>query len=236
MTTTTTDRLHAIDRFPPPEPGADGDEVSRYLARRLSDKPTIHPSCRIHNSRLGGWTALGPECHMRDSTMGDYSYAAGHVAIVWADVGAFCSIAAQTRINPGNHAWWRVTQNHCTYRRAQYGFGDDDAEFFEWRAADRVHIGHDVWIGHGSTILPGARIETGAIIGAGAVVSKARPVGPYEVAVGVPARPVKKRFSDDVIEQLLAIGYWDWDRETLEARFDDLLDIDAFIEKYGTRA
>ena len=207
--------------------------VQDNRAHRLSEEPYIHPTSRVLKSEMGGWTSLGPNCSLRESTFGNYSYCAGDVSVVWADVGHFCSIASHTRINPGNHPSWRVTQNHCTYRRAMYGFGEDDDEFFQWRKDHRVNIGHDVWIGHGAIIMAGATVATGAVIGAGAVVTKKRPIGPYEVAVGVPAKPIKKRFPDDVIEKLLAIAYWDWDRETLEDRFDDLLEIDAFVEKYG---
>ena len=205
-------------------------QVGNYT---LSEEPRIHPTSRVHKSEIGGWTSLGPNCSLRESTFGNYSYCAGDVSIVWADVGHFCSIASHTRINPGNHPYWRVTQNHCTYRRSMYGFGEDDTEFFRWREDDRVSIGHDVWIGHGAIIMPGATVGTGAVIGAGAVVTKKRPIGPYEIAVGMPAKPIRKRFDDDVIEKLLAIGYWHWDRKTLEARFDDLLDVETFVEKYG---
>jgi phosphonate metabolism protein (transferase hexapeptide repeat family) len=125
----------------------------------------------------------------------------------------------------------RVTQHHFTYRRAQYGFGVDDEAFFDWRRADKCVIGHDVWIGHGATILAGVAVGTGAVVGAGAVVTK--DVAPYEVVVGVPARPIRKRFTDDVIEKMLRIGWWDWDRSMLEERFDDLLDLKIFLEKYA---
>lgn len=59
-----------------------------------------------------------------------------------------------------------------------------------------------MWIGHGAKIMAGVTIGTGAVIGAGAVVT--RDVGPYEIAVGVPARPVRRRFPEDVIGLLLA--------------------------------
>jgi carbonic anhydrase/acetyltransferase-like protein (isoleucine patch superfamily) len=72
------------------------------------------------------------------------------------------------------------------------------------------------------------------VIGAGAVVSKAQEIGPYEIAVGIPARPIRKRFPEHVIERLLEIEYWYWDRKTLEEHFNDLLDINLFLEKYGS--
>jgi len=152
--------------------------------------------------------------------------------MIWTDVGKFASIAAQTRINPGNHPTWRVTQHHSTYRRIQYGFDTkEDTEFFQWRKDHRCSVGHDVWIGHGVTVIAGKKIGTGAVIGSGAVVTKDIP--PYAIAVGVPARVVKYRFPKDVIEQLQAIAWWDWDRATLVERFNELLDLESFIAKYG---
>ncbi len=117
-----------------------------------------------------------------------------------------------------------------TYRRKQYGLGEDDTEFFNWRREHRCVIGHDVWLGHGALVMAGVKIGTGSVIGSGAVVTK--DIDPYTVAVGVPARPIKKRFSDEIAEALLEIAWWDWDRSTLEARFNDLMDVEAFIANY----
>ena len=125
----------------------------------------------------------------------------------------------------------RVTQHHATYRRVQYGFGDeDDAAFFDWRRADRVTVGHDVWIGHGALIMPGVTVGTGAVVGAGAVVTK--DVEPYTIVVGVPAKPLRRRFPEDVAEALLRIAWWDWSREQLEERIDDFLELEPFLRKY----
>jgi len=217
--------MHYIEEYP--EPPAGGREK-----KMLSEKPTIHPSSHIRKSQIGGWTAIGPNCSISESTFGDYSYLAGNVSMVWTDVGKFASIAAQTRINPGNHPTWRVTQHHSTYRRIQYGFDTvEDAEFFQWRKDHRCTIGHDVWIGHGVTVIAGKSVGTGAVVGSGAVVTKDIP--PYAIAVGVPARVVKFRFPPDVVEKLMATQWWDWDRATLVERFKDLLDLETFLEKYG---
>ena len=215
--------MHYIERYPASRDG--------HAPKMLGLEPSIHPTARIVDSHIGAWTELGAECTLLESTFGDYSYAAGPVSIVYTDVGKFCSIAAQVRINPGNHPMQRVTQHHFTYRRAQYGFGEDDQEFFDWRRAHRCAIGHDVWIGHGSIIMPGVKVGIGAVVGAGAVVTK--DVAPYTIVAGVPAKPIRPRFAPEVVEKLLRIGWWEWDHATLQTRFDSLLDINEFLEKYG---
>lgn len=216
--------MQKIDLYPP--------ELREQPETMLSEAPTIHPTCVLKNCRIGAWTEIGEHGHFVEVDMDDYSYTAGYNEIVYTDIGKFTSIATQVRINPGNHPQWRVTQHHCTYRRKQYGFDTvEDDDFFDWRREHHCSIGHDVWLGHGVTIMPGVRIGHGAIIGSGAVVTK--DVGAYEIAVGVPAKVIKKRFSDEVIAQLLNIEWWHWDRTTLEARFHELRDLDAFLEKYG---
>lgn len=200
--------------------------------KMLSKEPTIHPTSIVQETILGEWTELGPNTHIQESIFGDYSYTAEDAQIIYTEIGKFCSIASHVRINPGNHPMWRVSQHHATYRRAQYGFGEtDDEEIFMWRKNHKVTIGHDVWIGHGAIIMPGVSIGTGAVIGAGAVVTK--DVSPYMIAVGVPAKPLHERFSKDVVEKLLAIKWWNWDRATLEERFHLLKDTDDFIEKFS---
>ena len=198
--------------------------------KTLSPEPTVHPSSLIRDSTLGEWTDIGPNCSIVESDLGDYTYCAGDVSIIYATVGKFCSIASHVRINPGNHPMHRVTQHHMTYRRRMFGFGEDDQDFFRWRRDHHVTIGHDVWIGHAAIIMPGITIGTGAVIGSGAVVTK--DVAPYTIVGGVPAKVIRERFSAETAERLQQIAWWDWPRDVLEARFDDLLDLETFVETY----
>jgi len=200
--------------------------------KQLSEEPRIHESAKLSQVHLGTYTDVGPNCSVRESSMGDYSYLASNVSMVWTTVGNFCSIAAYTRINPGNHPTWRVTTSHSTYRRKQYGLDEvDDTEFFEWRKSHPCEIGHDVWIGHNVTVLAGVKIGTGACIGAGAVVTKDIP--PYAIAVGVPAKVIRYRFDEETIERITATEYWNWSREKLETNFADLRNVDEFLFKHA---
>ena len=81
-------------------------------------------------------------------------------------------------------------------------------------------IGNDVWIGYEAVILSGVTIGDGAIIGARAVVT--RDVPPYTIAGGVPAKPIRKRFSDDTISALLNIKWWDWPKERIARHISDI--------------
>lgn len=74
-------------------------------------------------------------------------------------------------------------------------------------------IGNDVWIGYEAVVMSGVKIGDGAIIGTRAVVTKDVP--PYTIVGGVPARPIRKRFDDAVIERLEALRWWDWDEEKI---------------------
>jgi len=65
-----------------------------------------------------------------------------------------------------------------------------------------------VWFGHESMIMPAVKIGDGAIIAARSIVTKDVP--PYAIVGGNPARVIRKRFSDETIEQLLKIKWWDW--------------------------
>ena len=204
--------------------------------KKLSASPYIDPTASVVASQLGRYTEVGARTSVVESAMGDYSYVVNDAQIIYTRIGKFCSIAAMTRINPGNHPMHRATQAHFTYRASAYFEGEaDDATFFDWRRSHRVEVGHDVWIGHGAIILPGRRIGTGAVVAAGAIVTK--DVAPYTIVAGNPARAVRRRFSEDVENRMMALAWWDWTHEALRAALADFraLPVEAFLDKYEDR-
>lgn len=201
--------------------------------KKLGMQPLIDPTAEVSKAALGRYTEIGARTKFAESELGDYSYIMNDGDVIHTTVGKFCSIAAQVRINPGNHPMHRASQSHFTYRASAYfDDADDEDSFFDWRRAHPVKIGHDVWIGHGAIILPGRTIGTGAVIAAGAVVT--RDVGDYEIAAGVPARIVKRRFDETTAQRLLRLSWWDWPHDRLRAALEDFraLPVEHFLDKY----
>src|SRR5262245_26878213 len=202
-------------------------------AESWNGEAKIHPTASLRAAVLGRWVAVGARTTIAESTMGDYSYVVNDSSIIYSRIGKFCSIAAKTRLNPGNHPLDRVALHHFSYRSQSYQLGEeDDQSFFDWRRSHEVVLEDDVWIGHGVTVLPGVRIGTGAAVGAGAVVSKDVPS--FAVVVGVPAKVIRFRFPEKIQNALLELAWWNWTHEQLAAALPDFRSFSAeeFIEKY----
>jgi phosphonate metabolism protein (transferase hexapeptide repeat family) len=205
--------------------------------KMLSTEPAVDPTASVRDCKLGAYTEVGARTILLEVTMADYSYVVNDAQITYTTIGKFCSIAAMTRINPGNHPMHRASQAHFTYRASSYFPGEsDDAEFFAWRRGHHVDIGHDVWIGHGAIVLPGRNIGTGAVIAAGAVVTKDVPA--YTIVAGNPARIVRRRFSEEIAGRLARLAWWDWDHDKLREALPDFrkLGIEDFLATYEARA
>ena len=200
---------------------------------RLGQQPFIHPDCQITNAEFGAFVEIGQGSRVQNSRFGDYSYCDRYADIANAQIGKFANIAAFTRIGPTDHPMAQPSLHHFLYRSADYwDDAEPDAAFFEKRAARVAHIGHDTWVGHGAVIRPEVRIGDGAVVASMAVVTK--DVAPYTVVAGIPAKPIKPRFSPDIAQRLIALAWCDWPHSALRSALHDFrtLPVEAFLEKY----
>lgn len=129
-------------------------------------------------------------------------------------IGKFCQIGAGVEfvMNGANHQMNAVS----TYPFYIFGSWDQSVPSKEDLPfkGDTV-VGNDVWIGQNSTILPGVHIGDGAIIGLNSVVT--RDVPPYTIVAGNPAKAVRKRFDDELIDLLLKLKWWNKSVEEINA-------------------
>lgn len=186
-----------------------GDQETIYLKSVITDPSIIVGDYTMYNDFVND-----PTLFEKNNVL--YHYPINHDKLY---IGKFCSIACGARFlfNSANHSLnslstypfplffeeWELSISHVT-----------DA----WDNKGDIVIGNDVWIGYEAVILAGVKIGDGAIIGTRSVVTKDVP--PYTIVGGVPAKPIRKRFSDDTIAALLAERWWDWPIDKIAANLE----------------
>ncbi len=136
-------------------------------------------------------------------------------------IGKFCMIASGVSfiMNGANH----LTASLSAYPFSIFGKGWENAmEGKTYPNKGDIIVGNDVWIGHNATIMAGVKIGDGAIIATNATVVK--DVEPYSIVGGNPAKEIKKRFTDETIEKLLKLKWWDWSIEKITENIQNLTD------------
>jgi len=135
------------------------------------------------------------------TTLGYNNFLHGKVSL-----GKYCQLGADVALHATNHPSNYMT----TYINKNLFNGD----LKDLKTNKEIIIGHDVWIGHNALVLGNVTIGNGAIIAGGAVVTKN--VAPYSVVAGVPAKEIKKRFSEKIISEIETLAWWDLPEAELE--------------------
>ena len=190
------------------------------MSEKLPDPMTIHPIAGYENEIYVKPTLKNPSI-----IVGDFTYIAdsdfeSHVTHLYdwngdrLIIGKFCQIAAGVEfvMNGANHQMNAITT--FPFYTLE-GWGARPPAKSDLPLKGNTLIGNDVWIGQNAVILPGVHIGDGAIIGANAVVGSDIP--PYSVAVGNPARVIRKRFDDEMIDLVERFAWWDKPIEEIKA-------------------
>lgn len=197
---------------------------SKLIYPRKNDKQTVYLRNVIsrENIEVGDYTIyndfVNDPCMFEQNNV-LYQYPVNHDRLI---IGKYCSIACGAK-------FIFTSANHTMQSLATYPF----PIFFEewnlsgaditkaWDNKGDIVIGNDVWIGYEAVIMPGITIGDGAIIGTRAVVTKDVP--PYAIVGGVPAKIIRKRFSEDIIDKLLKLQWWHWEDEKVKQHLGDIM-------------
>mgnify|MGYP006092335923 CR=1 FL=1 len=153
------------------------------------------------------------------TTLGVHNFLFGEI-----EIGKYCQIGAYTAFHGINHP----VNYLSTYINDSLFKGD----LKNLKSSKSIYIGNDVWIGHSAIILGGVKIGDGSIIAAGSVVTKN--VAEYSVVAGNPAKVIKKRFSQNIINELKQLKWWDKTDDELDGMrklfFSDLTKIGSIYD------
>lgn len=168
------------------------------------------------NIEIGAFTIYNDFCNdPRDFEKNNvlYQYTVNKDRLI---IGKFCSIACKAKflMTSGNHTMRSLSSYTFPIFYEEWGL-DIGQVTDAWDNRGDIVIGNDVWIGYDAIIMSGVKIGDGAVIGTRAVVT--RDVPPYTIVGGVPAKVIRKRFSEDVILKLLEMKWWDWPYEKIRA-------------------
>lgn len=169
---------------------------------------------------------------LRNCSIGQGSYLGKNNEFSSVKIGRFCSIGSFIKLASGRHPSTTFVSTHPAFFSVSNARGFTfvkKQKFQELHFADypyTVTIGNDVWIGDNVIILDGVRIGDGAIIGTGALVTK--DIEPYTINVGIPAKSIRKRFSEEEILFLLDFQWWNKDWEWIKMNSDIFDNIDNF--------
>jgi acetyltransferase-like isoleucine patch superfamily enzyme len=182
----------------------------------LGEHASIGDFSRVFDSELADFSQLQRNNMVYHARLGRYSYTGRNTTIWYADIGAFCSISWNVSIGGANHDYTRLTTHAFLYDSKDFGLLPAGQTGYD-RFSQPCTIENDVWIGAGTCICRGVTVGTGAVIAAGAVVT--HDVAPYTIVAGVPARPIKKRFSDAAIQRLLASRWWELPADVIRENY-----------------
>lgn len=181
-----------------------GDTQTVYLKNVIS-----RPNIEVGDFTMYNDFVNDPKDFERNNVL--YQYPINNDRLI---IGKYCSIAcgAKFLFNSANHTMTSLSTYPFPLFFEEWGLEKKNVTN-AWDNKGDIVVGSDVWIGYEAVILAGVTIGDGAIIGTRAVVTKDVP--PYTIVGGISAKPIRKRFDDEMISHLLALKWWDWAEERI---------------------
>ena len=165
-------------------------------------------------SKISKTSTVYPFSRFTNSEIDDYSYINFFAWVNNTKIGKYCSIAMNFKSGLGQHPTKLLSTSPLFYAKKQFALKKPlDIQLASYEEFQDIRIGNDVWIGANVLIMDGVTIGNGAIIGAHSLV--VRDVPDYAIIGGVPAKVIKYRFSDEIIEELNKINWWNWEKEKI---------------------
>ena len=182
------------------------------------------------STTFAGNNYVGQRTFLSQCTLGRGTYIGDNSWICRLDTGKFCSVGFGVTTAIGTHPIREkiATSPSVFSMNPANNLVLTDKRYFE-DATGPVTLGNDVWVANNVTLLAGVTVGDGAIIGAGSVVTKS--VNPYEIWVGVPAKCIGKRFTDEQIDKLLDFKWWDKDDSWIKEHAKEFANPGEFLKE-----
>ena len=204
--------------------------VANFGKSRISSSAIVLRKCQFE-----GHNSVGANTYLSGTSLGYGTFVGFGCEFSNCKIGRYCSLGSNIRVVSATHPVNGFISTHPAFFSDTYWFHYVKKSKFKEHLTNNegfeCTIGNDVWIGDNVLVRGGCKIGNGAIIAMGSVVL--HDVPPYTIVAGVPAKEIRKRFSEDTIEALQQLQWWNNPIKWIESNADYFADVAAFLNIKG---